>query len=315
MVTLIIATRNGGTTLPALFDALTHVLVPPGGWKVILADNGSTDDTRDVVKRYEASLPIAYVFEPRTGQNAARNRAIEHAEGEVVVFTDDDTIPAADWLLSLKSTVDAHPEISLFGGHILPRWEREPPVWILREVDLGACFSVTDPETPEGPCDPTYVWSPNMAVRRAVFDQGYRYDESIGPRGRQYAMGSETEFNTRVAKDGHRAWFCTTAKVHHLIRAHQLDRRWILERAIRFGRGRYRLQLRDAPYTGPLLLGMPRFLIRRTAEQYLRLMKVRFLHRDEVFRHHWELNYLLGHLVEAREAVRVKGLENEMPRG
>src|SRR4249920_1140386 len=260
MLTLIIATRNGARTLPDLFNALSRVEVPPGGWKVVLADNGSTDNTRAVVEHYQGSMPVTYVFEPRTGQNAARNKALDHVEGELVVFTDDDTTPEPDWLTSLRLAVGAHPEISLFGGTTLPRWEREPPSWILEEVDLGACFAVSNPDQPDGPCDPASVWSPNMAIRRAVFDRGYRFDESVGPSGASYAMGSETEFVTRVAKDGHKAWFCKSASVHHFVRAYQFDRHWILGRAVRFGRGMYRRQLRDAPYRGPLLFGMPRFL-------------------------------------------------------
>ena len=301
MLTVIIATRNGAKTLPNLFDALSRVEVPPGGWKVVVADNGSTDETKAVVERYQTSLPITYVLEPKTGQNAARNTALGYVEGDLVMFTDDDTTPQGDWLMSVRRAVDAHPEISLFGGTILPRWEREPPSWILEEVDLGVCFAVSNPELSDGPCDPASVWSPNMAIRRAVFDEGYRFDESVGPSGASYAMGSETEFVTRVAKDGHKAWFCKAARVQHFVRAYQLDRDWILGRAVRFGRGTYGRQLRDAPYRGPLLFGMPRFLLRRAAAQYLRLMKARLLNRDQTFREHWELNFLVGHLVEARE--------------
>ena len=301
MLTLIITTRNGARTLPDLFDALSRVRVPPGGWKVVLVDNGSTDSTKSVVERFRASLPITYLFEPKPGQNVAKNHALNHVEGDLVVCTDDDTTPEPDWLMSLWRAAEAHPEVSFFGGTIRPRWEREPPAWILKEVDLGACFAATDPDQPDGPCDPTFVWGPNMAIRRAVFDQGYRFDESVGPRGASYAMGSETEFTTRVAKDGHRAWFCKAARVHHFIRAHQIERRWILGRAIRFGRGAYRRQLRDAPYQGPLLFRMPRFLVRRTAAQYLRLLRARLVNRDRVFKEQWELNFLVGHLVEARE--------------
>jgi glycosyltransferase involved in cell wall biosynthesis len=131
MLTLVIVTRNGAATLPALFEALSRIEVPAGGWKLVLADNGSTDDTRIVVERYQASLPIKYVFEPKPGVNVARNVALRYLEGNLVVFTDDDTIPDTDWLTSLHGVAEAQREYSMFGGTILPRWEREPPPWIL----------------------------------------------------------------------------------------------------------------------------------------------------------------------------------------
>src|SRR5262245_59322498 len=112
MLTLVVVTRNGASTLPNLFDALVRAHPPPGGWKLVAADNGSTDGTKAVIERYRATLPIEYVFEATPGQNAARNAALDHLEGDLVLFTDDDTTPDPDWLVTYQRAAEAHPDFS-----------------------------------------------------------------------------------------------------------------------------------------------------------------------------------------------------------
>ena len=78
-----------------------------------------------------------------------------------------------------------------------------------------------------------------MAVRRAVFERGLRFDESIGPNGSDplYPMGSETEFLRRAAKAGFAAWFTREPLVQHIVRPHQTMDSYLADRAYRHGRG------------------------------------------------------------------------------
>jgi hypothetical protein len=75
-----------------------------------------------------------------------------------------------------------------------------------------------------------------------VFDKGIRFDERIGPRGKSYPMGSETEFNLRLARLGHAAVYVPQATVRHQIRPEQMTRTWLVGRAFREGRGEARLR-------------------------------------------------------------------------
>jgi hypothetical protein len=83
-----------------------------------------------------------------------------------------------------------------------------------------------------------------MAVRAEVLQSGFRFDESLGPRGSRYSQGDETDFLIRVASSGHRAWFCREAVVRHIIRPIQLTDRWVLEKAVHFARSEYVLAWR-----------------------------------------------------------------------
>ena len=108
MLTVLIATRNGAHTLPRALSALAQLDSPAGGWKLVVVDNGSTDETKEIIQSFTGRLPITYVFEAAPGKNAALNAGLNKIEGDLVVFTDDDTLPHADWLVEMRQAADCH---------------------------------------------------------------------------------------------------------------------------------------------------------------------------------------------------------------
>ncbi|TWI69003.1 glycosyltransferase involved in cell wall biosynthesis [Pseudoduganella lurida] len=303
MLTVLMATYNGAATLPGVLAAYGRLVAPAEGWRLIIADNGSNDGTAAVLERHAGGLPLLCVHEPRRGKNVALNAALALAlagkeDNGLFVFTDDDATPDADWLQHLAAAAREHPDHDLFGGTIVADWAVPPPAWLERLVPLGLTFGITPPATPEGPVFPGLVWGANMAIRRGLFEAGLRFDESIGPTAGAYAMGSETQLTRRLGDAGHRAWFCPGARVAHHIRAHQMTQPWVLERAWRFGRGKYR---QDCPGRFPALFGLPRWMLRQFAGEAIGLAAA-WLRRDAdgCFRHRWELAFLRGYFHEAK---------------
>ncbi len=300
MLTVLLATRNGEKTLPAVLDAYRQLHGPDSGWKLVVIDNGSTDRTKDIVESFLDLLPLTYKFESAPGKNAALNAGLECVEGDLVVFTDDDAFPRPDWLINLRAGADAQQSYSVFGGVILPRWEVPPPAWVAW-VDQSPTFALTDPALKEGPV-PASIFGPNMAIRTALFDSGVRFDVSIGPSGKNYAMGSESELIQRLLRQGHKAWHISSAIVEHFIRDFQMEKSWILERAIRFGRGQYRIsQAEELPLKTHYWLGVPRFLVRGILQQIILLGRAGLTFDEEkFFCERWEFNFQMGKIIEAR---------------
>jgi GT2 family glycosyltransferase len=77
-----------------------------------------------------------------------------------------------------------------------------------------------------------------MAVRAKVFTEGHLFDDAIGAEGNRWGP-VETEFNNRLARLGHRAYFVAEARVKHIVRPEQISETWMLERAYRHGLGFY----------------------------------------------------------------------------
>lgn len=307
MLTVLLATRDRATILRETLEAFCRLQAPSSGWKLVIVDNGSTDQTPAVLASFANRLPLHAVCEPTGGKNSALNTGLGLVEGDLTVFTDDDAFPQTDWLVELRNAADAQPTYSLFGGGIVPRWESPPPPWV-QWLEQGPVFALTDPSMTEGPVPPFLVFGPNMAVRTAVFQSGVRFDPSIGPQNSSYPMGSETELLLRLSQWGHKAWHVPTAVVEHFIRNGQLRQAWVLKRAIRYGRGRFRLDYMRKYRTYPCWFGVPRTFFRQIFEQEKIIIKA-WLRSDqrELFCASWRRNFLWGHMLEARFSYRSGG--------
>jgi hypothetical protein len=170
-------------------------------------------------------------------------------------------------------------------------------------VDQGPVFALTDKELGEGPVGPERVFGPNMAIRADIFRQGIRFDPTIGPKGANYAMGSETELTRRLAGLGHRCWHAKTAVVQHIIRASQMEKSWVLGRGIRFGRGQFRAQRWPTPKLVKMGLSMPSYIRLKMAAHRIPELTARVRGNEEAsFRANWQLQILAGHLIEAEAA-------------
>lgn len=299
MLTVLLATHNGAGTLPEVLEAYARFQTPAGGWKLVVVDNASDDGTDRITRSYAGRLPLYYLHMAQRGQNLARNRGLLEAEGDLVVFADDDALPRDDWLSRMRAAADAQAAFGIFAGAIRPRWEIPPEPWLLESVPLAPCFAITDPAWEEGPIKSDFVFSPNMAIRREFFEAGYRFDETMGPGPGSYPMGSETDLTRRLNAAGVRSWHVAGAVVEHIIRQFQMTPDWVLARAIRYGRGQYRWP--------PAAQGSPRRrlpaatrLCRGILGSAVRIAQARWRGDPrEALRGRWHRNCLVGSLAEA----------------
>jgi len=304
MLTVLLATRNRAQILRDVLEAYCLVEAPSAGWKLVVVDNGSTDETHRVIDSFHGRLPLHFIVQPKLGKNCALNAGLEAVEGDLVVFTDDDAFPRPDWLIQLRQAADNHSAYSVFGGAVVPRWEVAPPSWI-DWVHLGPTFTLTDPAQPDAPIAPYLVFGPNMAIRANLFQSGVRFDPSIGPRGSDYPMGSETELLLRLDRQGHKAWHVGSAVVEHLIREEQLTTTWVFKRAIRYGRGFYRLFCAENSSEESQWMGVPRRLLGELRNEWMFGIAAWILRKHEAhFRSRWNFNFLRGQAIEARRIAR-----------
>lgn len=301
MLTVLMATYNGAATLPTVLAACERLLAPAQPWQLVVIDNGSTDATAAIVASHAKRLPLRLLRDPARGKNRALNSALDTvlpaaSAHDLFIFTDDDASPAPDWLQQWETVAREQPEYAVFGGAITPDWEAPPPAW-LHLVPTGLTYGLTAPDLPDGPVFPGLVWGANMAVRATVFLAGHRFAASVGPAAGDYAMGSETEFVRRVALAGYRSWHSPGPRVAHHVRVHQLQWDYVLQKARRFGRGKFR---QDRPGIFAELAGIPRWMWRQYGATLLGCTMA-WLRRDTdaVLRTRWDLAYLQGYVSQA----------------
>ena len=255
-VTVILSSYNGAARLPRTLDSLVGQSLPDDRWELIAVDNNSADDTFEVMMGYRELLPITPMSHPVPGKSGALNAAIARARGDLVVFTDDDIEADGDWLAALVACADTQPDFGIFGGRLVPDWERDPSAPFLRWIPMGSTFAVIE-DVESGPCEPHRIWGPNTAIRRELLTPDVRYREDIGPvPGGRFAMGEDSEIVLRLARRGVRTWRCAEAVIHHFVPAASMNERWVQQRAERLGYGMPVIFPEEVP-PGPRVSGVP----------------------------------------------------------
>lgn len=235
-VSVLIATSRRPDLLAQTLDSLARMEMHDDRWDVIVIDNADEPATGAVVREAEGRLPVRLLVEPTAGKNHALNRGLAEARGALVAFTDDDVVVDRGWLRELCEGAARWPEATMFGGRILPQWPAACPEPAPHPF-LEHAYGIADFDHPEGRYSSGYVYGANMVLRRAVFDEGWRFDPRMGPDGTdRYITGSETSLTVALEKAGHRAIYLPRALVRHQIRPEQLTTTWLHGRAFRKGR-------------------------------------------------------------------------------
>ena len=194
IISVIVATRNRREALQQFIDAMGMLPDRPA-WELIVVDNGSTDGTNALLATTVRSLPAIIVNEKQRGKSRALNKALKHARGEILLFTDDDVVPDPAWLMGLyKASLD-YPNANVFGGRILVNYERIPK-WIMKSSNLRTML-VSEQDFGDAICwfaVDQYPIGPNLAVRRQLLDRGsFGWPVNLGP-GTKIPLGDERAF-------------------------------------------------------------------------------------------------------------------------
>jgi glycosyltransferase involved in cell wall biosynthesis len=128
MVSAVVTTYNYARFLP---DALHSVLAQSyPNLEIVVIDDGSTDDTADVVQRY-AERGVGYMNRPHGGAGHARNAGLEATSAPLVAFLDADDAWLPDRVAAGVDHLARHPEIALAAGHAFACDERLVPTAVV----------------------------------------------------------------------------------------------------------------------------------------------------------------------------------------
>ena len=107
-VSVVIPCLNAAATIDQQLEAITHQISAP--LEVIIADNGSTDATLDIVRQYSDRLPQLKIVDAsgRQGAGYARNIGVSAATGDYIAFCDADDVVAPGWLQALEQAFASH---------------------------------------------------------------------------------------------------------------------------------------------------------------------------------------------------------------
>jgi glucosyl-dolichyl phosphate glucuronosyltransferase len=280
---IVIPTFNRANDLRATLVSVAG-LKSAAPWEVIVVDNNSTDETRQVVADAQPGFPVdlRYLFEQEQGRSAALNAGIRAARGEIVATTDDDVELQPDWLDAAGDALDTL-DCDYVGGKVLPVWPAARPDWI---PDHGgkqwAVIALLDygPEPlPFFQLAHRVPIGVNMAFRRTAFERAGMWSNRVG-RKKGTLLGQEVrEWMLRARDAGLRGYYTPTMVVRHLIQRDRLEkayfRRWFywngVSRALMYRDGWIDMQAPESTELDfsrvPHIFGVPRFFYRKAPRE------------------------------------------------
>lgn len=219
MLSVILCTYNRERYLYNVLESIAA-----GGYtdyEIVLVNNNSTDGTELECQRFVKDHPevkMRYCVETQQGLSYARNRGIREAQGEVLVYVDDDALVNKEYLQTYADFFNRNKEAVAAGGPITPRYDGcEEPSWmshytrqlVTGELNLGT----REREFPQG----AFPGGGNAAYRKSVFDEVGLFNVELGRKGNSLIGAEEKDLFDKMTSRGMKFYYLPTAILYHLI--------------------------------------------------------------------------------------------------
>lgn len=194
---------------------------PESGWslhEILVVDNNPSGSAKPVVDELaaETDVVVTYAHEPNPGIVAARNRALEEASGDILVFIDDDEVALPGWPDGLLVTMQ-RTGAALVGGPVVSEFIEPPPQWV---IDSGF-FDL--PPQPDG-SEPTWLSTCNVAIDLdKIRAENLLFDA-------RYPHGEDGAFSRLAASKGLGLRWSATAQVKEFIEPERTTPAWRFHR-------------------------------------------------------------------------------------
>ncbi len=219
MVSVVIPAYNAEKTITQCLQALAEQSYPTESYEVIVVDDGSTDGTAGLVQKHA----VKYIHQDNQGPAAARNNGARQSEGDIILFTDADCVPNADWIDQMVSSFNEPDVIAVKGAY---KTRQKALVARFAQLEFEERFEMLKRADSIDMVD-TY----SAGFRRDVFVEMGGFETSFS-----VANNEDTELSYRMSKLGRKMVFNPAAVVYHLSHPDSVAK----YARLKFGRGYWR---------------------------------------------------------------------------
>lgn len=219
-LSVVICSYNRGKYLPMVLDSLKVQDYSSQAHEIILINNNSTDNTDEIIRNYRQAnptFPLVYVIEYNQGISHARNRGVETAKGDIIVFIDDDETVEPDFLTSVNNFFTQYKDASISSGPVIPVYETEKPEWlshftmrlITGAYDKGKSIKLLG--------NKDYPGTGHACFRKSLFVKYGAFDVTLGRKGNSLMGAEDKDFFLRLMNGGEKCYYLPSAKIYHHI--------------------------------------------------------------------------------------------------
>lgn len=237
MISAIVCTYNRDKYIYNVLQSIALNDYPRNLYEIVLVNNNSTDRTQDECQRFQADYPdvqFRYFVETNQGLSHARNCGIRHAQGDLLVYVDDDATVNTQYLRTYAdffarkaggelhsdgtpSHSPADPLAVAAGGPILPVYETQEPDWMshyTRQLITGKLYlGDKEKEFPHG----AFPGGGNACYRKSVFDSVGLFNVELGRKGNSLIGAEEKDLFDKMTTRGMKFYYLPNAILYHII--------------------------------------------------------------------------------------------------
>jgi GT2 family glycosyltransferase len=194
----VIPTFNGAARIENCLAAILPQAKQHGA-EILVVDDGSTDRTAEKVAHHPG---VRLIRQPNAGPAAARNRGASEATGKTILFTDDDCVPAPDWLKQMLKPFDDREVVGAKGVY---RTRQESIIARFVQIEYEDRYRLMSTYR-----DIDFIDTYSAAFRRDLFVEMEGYDASF-----PVACAEDVELSYRMSARGWKMRFVSDAVVYH----------------------------------------------------------------------------------------------------
>lgn len=206
-ISIVIPTYNRRPRLERVLRALERQTHPLEDFEVVVVSDGSTDGTDRFLTNVETPLQLRPHFQENAGVAAARNRGVEQARAELILFIDDDVVPAPDLVAEHLRQHHAYQRDIVVLGPMLTPADHEMSPWVQWEQSmLYRQYNAME----QGLYEPTsrQFYTGNTSLRRDAIVEAGGFDPT-------FRRAEDIELGFRLERLGLKYVFCMSARGYH----------------------------------------------------------------------------------------------------
>ena len=194
LVSIIMTVYNGAEYIGDAIESVLTQNCPK--FELIIIDDGSTDNTKEVISNYEDQR-IRYFYQENSGMSNALNHAVRQARGRYIMPLDADDMMVPDFIAKHLAEFEKHPDVDLVYSDVLLIDENSNPIRIMNKPEYqDRRYLIRDLFRAGHPVVPF-----RLGIKRTVYDKIGLYDEKL-------KVGMDYDMMRRFVKAG--------LKEHHL---------------------------------------------------------------------------------------------------